>query len=273
MTVFTEEQMHRPLFEEPTVEIERPDEWSEPLGFLVGGAANQRYQHLGQQYFHAANHLVECIKHQDVADCEVANPVLYLYSHSIELFLKSIMKGAAKTHSLDTLAEEYRTFIKEQFDAVCPEWIISRMKELGAIDPNSTAFRYNMNYNKSTKSDSARRWRVSRKPSSSAIGHDRVKYCPRRHHRNGCLWRREGGPMTLRPSDSLHKEKVLQEHLVGQLLTHEGYERSVALKSYDRALAMDTDLVLRFVKATQADQWDKLAAQYVLRQRTPSSRS
>lgn len=154
MTAFTEEQMHRPLFEEPTVEIERPDEWSEPLGFLVGGAANQRYQHLGQQYFNAANHLVECIKHQDVADCEVANPVLYLYRHSIELFLKSIMKGAAKTHSLDTLAEEYRTFIKEQFDAVCPEWIISRMKELGAIDPNSTAFRYNMNYNKSTKSDS-----------------------------------------------------------------------------------------------------------------------
>ena len=96
MTVFTEEQMHRPLFEEPTVEIERPDEWSEPLGFLVGGAANQRYQHLGQQYFHAANHLVECIKHQDVADCEVANPVLYLYRHSIELFLKSIMKGAPK---------------------------------------------------------------------------------------------------------------------------------------------------------------------------------
>lgn len=68
--------------------------------------------------------------------------------------------------------------------------------------------------------------------------------------------------MTLRPSDSLHKEKVLQEHLVGQLLTHEGYERRVALESYDRAQAMDKDLVLRFVKATQGDQWDKLAAQY-----------
>lgn len=153
MVGFTEEQMHRPLFEEPTEALERPSKWSEPLGFMVGGMANQKYQHLGQQYYDAACHLVECIKHQDVADCDVANPVLYLYRHSIELFLKAIMQGAAKTHSLDTLAEEYRTFIKEEFGAECPEWIIGRMKELGAIDPNSTAFRYSMNYDKAAKVD------------------------------------------------------------------------------------------------------------------------
>jgi hypothetical protein len=153
MTGFTEDQMNRPLFEEPTAALERPDHWSEPLGFMVGGLANQKYQHLGQQYYNAAYHLVECIKHQDIADYEVANPVLYLYRHSIELFLKAIMLGAAKTHSLDTLADEYRGFIKSEFDAECPDWIIMRMKELGSIDPNSTAFRYNMNYNKITKSD------------------------------------------------------------------------------------------------------------------------
>ncbi|GAB3306341.1 hypothetical protein [Haliea atlantica] len=153
MTGFSQEQMHRPLFEEPTAAIERPDQWSEPLGFLVGGSANQRFQHLGQQYYDAAYHLTECIKHQDVADCDVANPVLYLYRHSIELFLKAIMQGTAKTHSLDTLAEEYRAFVKNEFDADCPDWIITRMKELGAIDPNSTAFRYNVNYDKAVKAD------------------------------------------------------------------------------------------------------------------------
>lgn len=153
MSAFTDEQMHRPLFEEPTAAIERPDQWSEPLGFMVGGMANQPYQHLGQQYYNAAYQLVESIKHQDVADCEVANPVLYLYRHSIELFLKAIMRDAAKTHSLDTLADEYRAFIKEEFDADCPVWIISRMKELGAIDPNSTAFRYNLTYDRQKKID------------------------------------------------------------------------------------------------------------------------
>ncbi len=153
MTSFSEDQMHRPLFEEPSAAIERPDQWSEPLGFLVGGGANQRYQHLGQQYYNAAEQLVESIKHQDIADHDVANPVLYLYRHSIELFLKAIMLGAAKTHSLDTLADEYRDFIKDEFGSDCPEWIITRMKELGAIDPNSTAFRYNMTYNKQAKTD------------------------------------------------------------------------------------------------------------------------
>lgn len=61
---------------------------------------------------------------------------------------------------------------------------------------------------------------------------------------------------------SLHKEKVLQEHLISQLVAHEGYERRVALEGYDRALAMDKELVLRFVMATQKEQWDKLSAQY-----------
>ncbi|MFZ4603344.1 MAG: type I restriction endonuclease subunit R [Caulobacterales bacterium] len=64
------------------------------------------------------------------------------------------------------------------------------------------------------------------------------------------------------PVHDLHKEKVLQEHLISQLVAHEGYERRVSLESFDRALAMDKDLVLHFVKATQGEQWDKLAAQY-----------
>lgn len=49
MTGVTEDQMNRPLFEEPTAALERPNHWSEPLGFMVGGMANQKYQHLGQQ--------------------------------------------------------------------------------------------------------------------------------------------------------------------------------------------------------------------------------
>lgn len=153
MSVFTEDQMHRPLFEEPSAALERHDKWSEPFGFMVGGMANTNYQHLGQQYYNAACSLVESIKYKDVADCEIANPVLYLYRHSIELFLKAAMGGAAKTHSLETLADEYRIFIDDQFAAVCPKWITDRMKELGAIDPNSTAFRYSMNFDKATRAD------------------------------------------------------------------------------------------------------------------------
>ena len=67
--------------------------------------------------------------------------------------------------------------------------------------------------------------------------------------------------MTRHSPDSVHKEIALQQHLVDQLLSGQGYEER-APEDYDRALAMDRELVLRFVKATQADEWAKLEAHY-----------
>jgi len=59
----------------------------------------------------------------------------------------------------------------------------------------------------------------------------------------------------------LHREKVVQEHLVRQLVAQQGYiEREP--ERYDRASALDKELVLRFIKETQPDEWDKLEAQY-----------
>lgn len=60
---------------------------------------------------------------------------------------------------------------------------------------------------------------------------------------------------------AVHRETVLEQHLAGTLVQEHGYlERTP--DDYDRALAMDRDLVLRFVKETQAEEWAKLAAQY-----------
>jgi hypothetical protein len=86
MSVVSDEQMHRPLFEEPTPAIERQDALEAPLGFLIGGGANLSPQHLAQQYFDAASLLTETIRNGDLEDYRLANPVLYLYRHSIELF-------------------------------------------------------------------------------------------------------------------------------------------------------------------------------------------
>jgi hypothetical protein len=71
----------------------------------------------------------------------------------IELFLKAAMGIATPTHSLDRMADEFAAFVKREFDADVPGWIIRRMKELGTIDPNSTAFRYSQNYDKVSKSN------------------------------------------------------------------------------------------------------------------------
>lgn len=48
-----------------------------------------------------------------------------------------------------------------------------------------------------------------------------------------------------------HKEQVVQDHLIARLVAGEGYELRDAKADYDRALAMDRALILRFVQNTQ----------------------
>ena len=68
--------------------------------------------------------------------------------------------------------------------------------------------------------------------------------------------------MTTYTPDSAHREKVLQDHLIDQLVSGEGYLRRDAKSDYDRALAMDRDLVVRFLTESQPEEWEKLAAHY-----------
>lgn len=63
------------------------------------------------------------------------------------------------------------------------------------------------------------------------------------------------------PASLVHREIVLEQHLVSQLVQGQGYiERTP--DAYDRPLAHDKALVLRFVRETQPDEWLKLEAQY-----------
>ena len=68
--------------------------------------------------------------------------------------------------------------------------------------------------------------------------------------------------MTTHASHNVHKEQVLQDHLIDQLVANEGYELRDAKVEYDRALAVDKALVLRFVQDTQPEEWSKLEAHY-----------
>lgn len=64
-----------------------------------------------------------------------------------------------------------------------------------------------------------------------------------------------------RSADTVHREIVLEDHLVAQLVSEQGYiERSP--EEFDRDLALDRELVLRFAQEMQPDAWKKLEAQY-----------
>jgi len=146
-----ESSMTRPLFEEPSWEHEREDPFSGPKGFMFGGMALPTRMELGQQYFRAAELLIEAIKQDKLEDYRLANPVLFLYRHSIELTIKGLIHSDGDGHSLAKLAESFSVYIRRQFGQEVPGWVKTRFEELAEMDPNSTAFRYAENYDKQCK--------------------------------------------------------------------------------------------------------------------------
>jgi hypothetical protein len=150
---FEQAPMMRPLFEEPTAEIERPDPFTGPQGFMIGGEFLPTKEEMAQQYLEAANHLVKAIKRGEIEDYRLTNPVLFLYRHALEMKLKGFMQDLPKTHDLLKLAEEFEATIKRKCDRAIAPWITGRLKEIARVDPNSTAFRYSEYYCKKTKRD------------------------------------------------------------------------------------------------------------------------
>lgn len=141
MAIYDREAMTRPLFEEP-VDIYRDNPVIGPHGFVfddmgVSGPAN-----LAHEFFEAAHALTETIGRGEWEDYRIASPVLFLYRHAIELFLKSAMPAYSRTHDLDALADEFAAYMARERSIELPEWIPRRIKEIASADPRSTSFRY-----------------------------------------------------------------------------------------------------------------------------------
>ena len=83
----------KPLFRDPGEGDEREDGFSQPHGFLLGPMGMIDRAEMADQYFRAANLLINRIDQQEVADYEVAYPVLFLYRHALELVMKCILGG------------------------------------------------------------------------------------------------------------------------------------------------------------------------------------
>jgi len=127
------------LFRDVTEGDEREDPYSGPHGFLLGVFS---MEDIADQYFKAANLLVDSIKSKNTVDYELAYPVLYLYRHAIELILKSLMGSTSNSHRLDALQGDLVKFAREHFKQDVPSSVIALLRELASIDPTSQAFRY-----------------------------------------------------------------------------------------------------------------------------------
>ena len=63
-------------------------------------------------------------------------------------------------------------------------------------------------------------------------------------------------------AERAHRESPVQEHLVQQLVALQGYMRRDPNKHYDKALAMDRDMTLAFIKTSQPQAWEQLSQHY-----------
>ncbi|MBE0702523.1 MAG: hypothetical protein IH582_05020, partial [Afipia sp.] len=113
--IFTEETMTRPLFEELTGDHAREDEWSGPHGFAIGGMMQANTASLAEEYFAAANELVDAIKEKRIADYQVGNAALFLYRHSCELILKAALPASKRTHNLTGLTDSFVEMVKDKY--------------------------------------------------------------------------------------------------------------------------------------------------------------
>ncbi len=87
----------------------------------------------------AGDRLVE-IADEHNEERDLFQPILYMYRHATELYLKTIVKGEG--HDLPVLMQKFKQILKRDFNIDPPTWFENIIKAFDYLDPRSTIFRY-----------------------------------------------------------------------------------------------------------------------------------
>jgi len=126
-----------PISDEPE-EVEPEANW----GILIGGMASYDEELMAMAYKEAADMLVEQALRSGDRSWAVAPPILFLYRHTVELYLKLVVKPEKRNHSLAELVEQASEIAKRRVGKSLPNWTQARLLEFADYDPRSTTFRY-----------------------------------------------------------------------------------------------------------------------------------
>jgi DNA-binding transcriptional MerR regulator len=125
--------LHTPLFQDVPDEID--ETWQH--GVLIGGMAMRDWLHVARAYKTAADELVkQALSHYEPH--EIDYPIIFLYRHCIELFLKTILKTKPGHHIISELI----VLLEQQVGGKLDGWIKDRLWDFHKIDEQSDAFRY-----------------------------------------------------------------------------------------------------------------------------------
>lgn len=125
-------RLNTPLFQEVPDEID--ETWH---GVLVGGMASRNWPQVARAYKKAADELLK----QTMSQCEpheLDYPIIFLYRHTIEVYLKAMLNAPPETHDLGRLME----LLEQQFGNEIAPCVKSRLRDFQRMDQHSDVFRY-----------------------------------------------------------------------------------------------------------------------------------
>lgn len=131
--------MTESIFREPPPDAD--ETWTH--GAMLGGMCGYGEQDLAASYFLAGDTLIGAVlEHREGRGQDLIAPVMYLYRHGIELYLKCIVKPAERDHNLGALLEGFCRHVRRRYGEQVPSWITKPVSEFIRYDPASLIFRY-----------------------------------------------------------------------------------------------------------------------------------
>jgi len=126
------------IFQEPPPNLD--ETWTH--GAVLGGMCGFSDQNIADSYFLAGDTLVAALLSGNERGQDLVNPIMFLYRHGIELYLKVIVQPVDRNHSLGSLLEGFCKHVREQYQQKVPVWLTRPITELATFDPGSDLFRY-----------------------------------------------------------------------------------------------------------------------------------
>lgn len=126
-------QLHSPLFQEPCDEMD--ETWQH--GTLIGGMACRDLSQVARAYKLAADELLK----QAMSNYEphqLDYPVLFLYRHTVEVYLKAALDNPPEHHDLSRLIQ----LLEGESGKQIAGWVKDRLWDFHRIDKMASLFRY-----------------------------------------------------------------------------------------------------------------------------------
>lgn len=124
--------------------VEPPEDVDETFthGAMIGGMVGYDDESLAISYFLAGEALIDRVLSDAAGSQELICPILYLYRHGIELYLKVIVKPTKRNHSLGSLFDAFCKHVSSTYKERVPVWLTKPVTQLAEFDPGSDLFRY-----------------------------------------------------------------------------------------------------------------------------------